>query len=201
MSDFDSPASGSPTDPFTAALALLAAVADPKGAQARLRELRGVLADVEAAQKQLSTDRSNCEAELAAARSACAEELAAKRAEVERSEKTYAKLHADLEAEKRRFADRLDYAKRLEARYESYWRIRINRELGAGAATLINIPSVFADAPEEPEDAHYRAVAEGGFNSSVDTSEITRTGTTGDPFPPGVSLTRSRPTMRRGAEV
>jgi hypothetical protein len=118
MSDLDSPASGSSSDPFTAALALLAAVGDPKAAAARLRELRGVLAEVERAQKDLAADKEAAEAALAAERTKFDAECAQRRAALEKAERNSREVASHLEGEKGRHADKLEYADRIIARWK-----------------------------------------------------------------------------------
>jgi hypothetical protein len=181
-------------------MALLGVISDPKTAQANLTRLRGVLAQIEKDRAALDAERSSVEAELAAKRSTVDAECSARRAEVERSANAYSKLHEDLEEKKRRHADRLAEAERVLERFRSYWKVRIEREYGGpgGAAALVSIPGYFADVPDdEPKDAHFRSVAEGGFDHDT---ELTRTGFSGESFSRDSTITRCRP-MRRGVEA
>jgi hypothetical protein len=196
MSEADLLGLGSPSDPFTVALALLAAIGEPKAAQANLTRLRGVLAQIEKARADLQTERSAVETELAAKKAAFDAECAAKRAELERSSDLHAELHANLEAEKRRFAEKLAGADAVLARYAAYWRHRFQVEM-PGAEALRAIPSYWRNEDVVRPDPIHQDIAGGSLRSGQ--SETVPTDVHDLPLPAGVSLTRVRP--RRSAEL
>lgn len=189
---------GSPTDPFAAVAALVALVGDPKGCAVRLKQLQAALAAVEKGHADLAAERSAVEADLQGKRAACDAELASGRAAIEKSEESYRTLFAKAAERERQFDGRLAYADRVIKRFNVYWRIRIDREMG-GASPLVSIPSIFSDQ-DEPADAHYRTAAEGSFEPGADAgADQVREDINGAPFPAGTTITRR--SMSRGVET
>jgi hypothetical protein len=62
------------------------------------------------------------------------------------------------------------------------------------------VPSIFADLPDAPQDAHFEAGPEDRrFDARPDPAENVQADIHDLPLPPNVTLTRSR--TRRGAEL
>jgi hypothetical protein len=192
-------ASENGNDAFAAVSGVIALIADPKGAAARLKELRGVLVETERASAKFAADKQAAEIELAQRRAAFDAEIAQRRAEVERSEEAYRTLISQAETRERQFSSKIAEADRVLDRFNTYWKTRLQAEFGPGAAKIMATPSFWRDdpLPEPDRDRHFATAADGSFD--VASAERVRIGAVGEEFPAVVSLTRQRP-LRRGAE-